>query len=305
MISFLPNWSSSDHAFFFSLAVVIVTLLYCCSTSSYGKWRKLNVPCLQPVPLFGNTFRMFTNQEHKSVTFDRIYRAFPDRKLCGFYQMKAPYLMVRDPQLINDIMVKDFSHFTDHGFETDPAVNIMANSLFLMNGQRWRTMRQKLSPGFTSGKLKLAHDQIKECSDELMGYIARKVERHDRRVEVKELMEKYATDVIGTCAFGLKLNTIKNDDSDFRSYGRKIFQSTVRVTLAQMLLILAPKVAKVLKMKQFPSDAAAFYQSAFAEVIEYRQTNNIVRHDVAQTLIQARKDLVLNDHLAPQGKYSW
>lgn len=273
-----------------SVVAVLAAIFYYYTTNTYDKWLKLKVPHDPPWPLVGNTVKMMTLIEHQLVTIDGIYKRFAGEKYCGFYQMKTPFLMVRDPELINNILIKDFSHFVDRGFHKDPALNIIANGLFFMEGSKWKVMRQKLSPGFTSGKLKLTHNQITECSDELMRFIAAKMKENDR-IEVKETMSKYSTDVIGTCAFGLKLDTVKNEDSNFRLYGRKILKMSYRFLLAE---IVSPKILKLFGFKEFQPDASAFYESAFIEVIRYREANGIVRHDVAQSLIEARKELVLD-----------
>uniref|UniRef100_A0A2S2NQB6 Cytochrome p450 n=1 Tax=Schizaphis graminum TaxID=13262 RepID=A0A2S2NQB6_SCHGA len=269
---------------------VLAAFIYYYTTNTYDKWLKLNVPHDRPWPLVGNTIKMLTLVEHQLTTIDGIYKRFASEKYCGFYQMKTPFLMIRDPELINNILIKDFSYFPDRGFHKDPALNMMANSLFFMEGSKWKVMRQKLSPGFTSGKLKLTHDQIAECSDELMRFIKAKMEENDQ-IEVKETMGKYSTDVIGTCAFGLKLDTVKKDDSDFRFYARKILKMNFRFLLTETV---SPKILKLLGITEFSPEASAFFDSAFNEVIRYREENGIVRHDVAQSLIQARKELVLD-----------
>jgi len=91
---------------------------------------------MKPIPLFGNLTKAFIGFESQYEGFDRIYRQFPDEKICGFYQMKTPYLMIRDPELINAILIKDFAHFTDQGFYLDPSINLLSNGLFFTNGQR-------------------------------------------------------------------------------------------------------------------------------------------------------------------------
>lgn len=64
-------------------------------------------------------------------------------------------MFVRDPELIKQLTIKDFDHFPDHfsifDEEMDP---LMANSLVMMKGQKWRDMRATLSPAFTGSKMR-------------------------------------------------------------------------------------------------------------------------------------------------------
>lgn len=176
-------------------------------------------------------------------------------------------LIVRDPELINTILVKDFSYFTDHGFDMDPSASILANSLFFSNGQKWRTMRQKLSPGFTSGKLKDTHNQINECSDEMVSRIVDALEKIDR-LDVKTMTAGFSIDVIGTWAFGLKLDTIKNDDSEFRRNVKRLFQNTPRQLIVQMLWMIWPWLLKLFKIKFLSQEATNFFYDVFTDVIK-------------------------------------
>lgn len=286
------------------LIAAAALLLYYYSTSTYGKWRRLNVPYARPVPLFGNTLKRVLTLEKQTELFDRIYRQFPGARLCGFYQMRTPYLMVCDPELITAITIRDFSHFTDHGFEIDPSVNLLARSVFFSSGARWKTMRQKLSPGFSSGRLRGTHGRIKECSEQLMTVIDRKLRASDDgRLEVKKVVGNFATDVIGTCAFGLQLDTISNDDSEFKRYASNLFRNKSPLQIFKNILgMLFPSVAKAFRVQLFPADATEFFHSVFSDVIKHRTDNNVVRNDLAQTLMQARKDLVLNENLTGEGK---
>lgn len=298
MILFMTDWLCDNFTYLSFIAVFASFYYY--STSTYGKWRKLNIPYLPPVPLFGNTARMMTKLEHPIDMIERFYSSFPDAKLFGYYQMRDPMLLVRDPELINTILVKEFSHFTDHGIDLDSSASVLANSLFFANGQKWRTMRQKLSPGFTSGKLKDTHGQINECSDEMVSRIVETINKTDQ-IDVKTMTSGFSTDVIGTCAFGMKLDTIKNDDSDFRRYTKKMFQSTPRQMIVQVLLMICPWVIKVLKIKIFSVEATNFFCNVFTDVFKYREEHNVIRNDLTQTLMQARKELVLKENSSIEG----
>jgi cytochrome P450 family 6 len=53
-------------------------------------------------------------------------------------------------------MIKDFDHFVDRRpIEANPKSNkYFMDMLTVMTGERWKTMRNILSPVFTSGKLR-------------------------------------------------------------------------------------------------------------------------------------------------------
>ncbi|XP_022170025.1 uncharacterized protein LOC111033547 [Myzus persicae] len=303
MISFMID-CLINHVTCVSLITIFTALFYHYSTSTYGKWRKLKIPYVPPVPLFGNTFKMMTRLEHPIDTLEKIYNQFPDHKLSGFYQMMEPMLLVRDPELINRILTKDFLYFTDRGIDTDPSTCNLAKNLFLSNGQKWRSMRQKLSPGFTPGKLKDTYSQINECGDEMVSSIVETIEKKTDHIDLKTLTGRFSTDVIATCAFGLKLDSIKNGDSEFRRYVKMLFTNTPKQMFVMWLWMTCPKVIKFLKPKFFPKEAMNFFHKVFSDVIKYREEHNVIRNDITQTMIQARDELVLKKTSTTQVKFT-
>ncbi|XP_050423195.1 uncharacterized protein LOC126834976 [Adelges cooleyi] len=288
---------------FVAVCGVALATVYYFSTSTFGKWQKASVPFVRPVPLFGNILPMALGSEHPVQTFRRIYNQLAGHKYGGFWQMRTPYLMIRDPELINRILIKDFAHFSDRGIYTDVKANPLSNNLFFMGGPKWKVIRNKLSPAFTSGKLKLMQSQIKECGDELMSKLHAELKRSDQ-LEVRHLMGNYSTDVIGSCAFGLKVNAVSDKNSTFRHYGKSLFVPTARVLLRELSLMIAPSLLRIVRIKDFPTEATDFFKSAFQETIAYREANKVIRHDFVQNLMQARKDLVLNDDLPAEERFT-
>jgi len=51
----------------------------------------------------------------------------------------------------------------------------------------------------------------------------------------------------------------------------------------------------------FPTEATDFFQKVFTDVIQYREQHDVVRNDLTQTLMQARKELVLKEDPTAEG----
>lgn len=71
-----------------------------------------------------------------------------------------------------------------------------------LEGPEWRKRRVKLTPIFTSGKMKLMYDIVDEISNKLIKVIKKDMQSSNV-LEMKVLATKYTSDVIGSVAFGL------------------------------------------------------------------------------------------------------
>lgn len=274
------------------LTVLFGLLIYLYSTSTHDFWRKKNVPHSRPLPLFGHFLQFSLGLKNPVYIFEKVYRHPSKRGYVGMYQMRTPILLVRDPELIHRVLIKDFTHFTDRAMAVDLDAPL-ANHLFLMKGHQWKIMRNKISPVFTSRMLKNMHGQIKECSNQLIERIEKHLESSDV-MEVRETIGDYSTDVIGTCAFGLKLNAIADGESPFRKAGKAVFAPDFMSMLSQLVSMISPTLKKKLHLRDLSPDVVEFFISAFSETMKYREDNNILRNDLVQCLMQANQDLVIN-----------
>lgn len=55
----------------------------------------------------------------------------------GVFKFGQPLLLVRDPELIKTVLVKEFNSFHDNDFESDPEVDpLFGRNPFLLTGER-------------------------------------------------------------------------------------------------------------------------------------------------------------------------
>ncbi|XP_077276291.1 putative cytochrome P450 6a13 [Temnothorax americanus] len=283
------------------IAAVIIALYYFL-TSSYDFWKSRGVRGPQPTPGFGN-FKdiMFNNLSMGDYT-TKLYNEHKDEPMIGIFARKTPILIVKDLDLIKDILIKDFSTFANRGLPTFKKADPLSQHLFALEPKRWRPLRTRLSPVFTSGKLKEMFSLISKCADHLVQYME-KVASRNEPVECRELTAKYTTDVIGTCAFGIEMNALSDEDSEFRKMGRQIFnpswRNTLRFRMRQMLPWLYELSAYVLPQ----TEVTKFFTRVIVETMDYRETNNIIRHDFVDMLRKLKKhpdklgDIDLTDNL--------
>ncbi|CAG2181348.1 unnamed protein product, partial [Oppiella nova] len=114
---------------------------------SYWKDRHISGP--KPIPFFGN-FLSPVLKARPSVELE-WYKTYG--KLFGVFTFAKPKLTVADPELIKQILVKDFSKFRNRG-DTAGRHPVISKNMFNSRDDDWRRVRAIASPTFTSGKLR-------------------------------------------------------------------------------------------------------------------------------------------------------
>ena len=66
-----------------------------------------------------------------------MYNKLKGHEYGGVYQFMNPGVLLRDPELINMVTVKDFEHFMDRQPPTDEADPIFGKSLFNLKGEQF------------------------------------------------------------------------------------------------------------------------------------------------------------------------
>jgi cytochrome P450 family 6 len=190
--------------------------------------------------------------------------------------------------IIKSILVKDFNVFPNRGIYFNEKDDPVSAHLFNIENDQWKNLRQKLSPTFTSGKLKMMFATIDEVSERLL-----KIFESNNVVEIKDILARFTTDVIGSSAFGLECNSLENPNSEFYKIGTKLFNQPSNF-FKRFMRNSYRDLARKMHIKQLASDISEFYLNITKETIEYREKNrNVQRQDFMNLLIEMKRDGIL------------
>jgi cytochrome P450 family 6 len=112
---------------------------------------------------------------------------------------------------------------------------------------------------------------------------------------MKDILARYSTDVIASCAFGIQCNCLKNPDAEFRQWGRKIFKPSLRTSIILFIGITIPILLSVLKLSTLDPRISKYFRNMVEETVNYRERNNITRNDFMHLLIQIKNKVKLDD----------
>ncbi|XP_043258022.1 probable cytochrome P450 6a13 [Colletes gigas] len=269
------------------LLVAVLILFYYYATSNYDFWEKRGVKGPRPIPCLGNYKDVFLGRASLSDIFVKAYYDYKDESMVGIFGGRRPLLVLRDPNLMKDVLIKDFAVFANRSpcaAEVEP----LSTHLFRLESEKWRPLRTRLSPIFSSGKLKEMFHLLLECSNHLVKYVDGLVGNGVEIVESHEIAAKYTTDVIGSCAFGIEMKALAAEDSEFRKIGRQIFETTWQSFLRDRLREY-PLIFKLVGRFIVDHEVTEFLTNITIKTIEYRIKNNVQRNDFIDILVDLKQ----------------
>ncbi|XP_014477670.1 PREDICTED: cytochrome P450 9e2 [Dinoponera quadriceps] len=239
------------------------------------------------IPILGCMAPVLFRQTSFTEILQDVYNYNPDAKYLGFYGMTQPIIMLRDPELIKEILIKNFDSFPNRrGFVeiNDP---LSAKNLFSLRDQKWHDVRTLLSPAFTTSKLKAMFVLMSECAVDFTEFLS-ETSADKSEIDMKDAFTKFTTDVIATCAFGIKVDTMRNPTNRFFIYGKEItnFQGVRGIKFLTFKMF--PKLAHFLGLKMISEKIVNFFKNIVETTIVSRDAENITRPDMIQLMMDMR-----------------
>ncbi|XP_055714134.1 cytochrome P450 6a8-like [Phlebotomus papatasi] len=264
-----------------------IVLIYFFVKRKYSYWAKLGVSSAEPSFPWGNIGQV-GSKLHSTELFQQFYRRFKGKApFMGFYATIAPQVFLMDLDLIQRILIKDFQYFHDraqyYNLEDDP----ISAHLFNIDGEKWKTLRAKISPTFTSGRMKMMLPTVIDVAQNfhkiLLDRIGDKAE-----IEIKDYLSRFTTDVIGSCAFGLDCNNLRDPKVKFRIYGDQVLGKSWWKIIVNSFAKSHIELARKLHITTTDKDVSDFYRGVVFDTIKYREENGVQRNDFLNLLMQIK-----------------
>ncbi|XP_037903839.1 probable cytochrome P450 6a13 isoform X2 [Hermetia illucens] len=226
----------------------------------YAYWKDRGVEYVQPTIPFGNL--PFRRKVHIKEIIGNIYdKKSGKNPFLGAFFFATPVVVPTDLDFIKSVLIKDFNSFHGRGIYFNQTNDALSANMLSLDGEKWKSLRAKLSPTFTSGRMKFMFPTVVKVADRFNASLADLLEG-SATLEMKDLLARFTTDVIGTCAFGIECNSMKTPNSEFRRYGSRALDDPPNSTLLQLLSFQYPNIAKkYFHMRVFKKDVSDFFMN--------------------------------------------
>lgn len=207
----------------------------------YSYWERRGFPYDKNASIpFGCLASVWRMEKAMGMAVYDVYKNSKERFL-GTYLLFRPAVLVRDAELARRVLAQDFASFHDRGVYVDEHKDPLSASIFALRGQSWRSMRHKLSPCFTSGKLKGMYSTSEDIGIKMIAHLQKELpEQGSKEVDLKAVLQTYAIDIIASVIFGLDVNSYEQPDNKFKKLVTIIRRNTRFTALFGMMIFLVP-----------------------------------------------------------------
>ncbi|KAL1443654.1 hypothetical protein MTO96_045903, partial [Rhipicephalus appendiculatus] len=129
----------------------------------------------------------------------------------------APFVMVKDVELLRRVFVSEFGQFPDRGV-VSRALNensALRNAISIARGDRWKPLRLRISQAFTANKLRVFVPGMVEAVDEFLEILEeqssfRGNSSTGEQIDVRPALSALAFDLVARTTFGMRLDVQRN-----------------------------------------------------------------------------------------------
>lgn len=199
-------------------------------------------------------------------------------------------MIISDPALIKQITIKDFDFFVNRD-RVDPGKvdKYLGKSILMLRDQKWKEMRNNLTPVFTSAKMKQMFKLLQDSAQDFVSFHESKALKVQGRViiDTKDSFARVTADGIATTALGFQGDCVRNEKSEIFEIAAAI-EEDFSNPITAILFNLIPSLCEFFGLQLLRKKIHKFFETNVVGEIRRRREMKIERTDVIQLLMQAQ-----------------
>ncbi|GMS78654.1 hypothetical protein PENTCL1PPCAC_829, partial [Pristionchus entomophagus] len=206
------------------LYLIIAGLLYIIGKRFYTHQKRMNVPGPPSTPFLGNLLDISRMMTKNGNLLYRVHEEWKRLygKTYGFFVGPRLFVIFEKLEDVHEILVKQFSNFTDRQ-PMDFIHDSLKKALVNQRGNRWRHQRSRISPAFTTRKLRSMTAPVSAKT----AILAESLESYagcDEDFDILRAYQCLTLDVIAQVAFDLPSSCQSDPNDIFLAHASRFFQ---------------------------------------------------------------------------------
>lgn len=270
--------------------------LYLYLKQKFSFWKKKGVEYLKARTPLAHLKPIILGEECLATNIANRYKELQARnvKYGGYFLATEPIFIVLDPDLLKQMFVTDFGHFNERGMFFDERREPLSLHMFAIDYDKWHFLRSKFSPTFTPAKMKTMFPLNIACCDSLIDVLKTPAETGEP-IDMYEIIARFTTDNIVSCAFGLESNSFTNPNPEFRKCGMTFAQKTVKQSLSMALALCCPQILSFFRQSYIDPSITKFFMRVLKETVDFRERTKFQRNDMLDLLIKLKNNESIDD----------
>lgn len=238
----------------------------------------------------------FKKRPHSSKLLQKHYTEWKGtQSLCFIKLFFQRIAIILDLDLVKNVLMKDFQYFNHRGLYVNAVDDPLSAHILALSGSSWKKIRTKVTPTFSTGKMKMMFPTFVQVGKQFKEYLMQAV-AEDNEIEMKNVLSRFTTDVIGNCGYGIECNSLMDPDAKFIQMAYKVLNHPRSSMLKQLFAISFPRLARALRLTITAPDVSKFFLGVVRDTVEYREVNGIQRNDFMNLLIQLKNRGTVDDN---------
>uniref|UniRef100_A0A6P4E8F5 Probable cytochrome P450 28a5 n=1 Tax=Drosophila rhopaloa TaxID=1041015 RepID=A0A6P4E8F5_DRORH len=193
----------------------------------------------------------------------------------GIYSLRAPQLLVVNPELARRVFVSNFRNFHDN--ELSKSVDekndfIFSNNPFTLTGEQWKSRRADVTPGLSNGRIKTVYPVTNQVCQRLSEWVEKQIRLGSADgIDAKHMSLCFTSETVTDCVLGLKAESFSDRPTPIMSKINDLFNQPWSFVLFFVLTSSFPSLSHLLKLRFVPPKVEHFFVDLMGSAVEARR----------------------------------